>query len=151
MGWTNSHLHHFIKNREFYSLPSEDDLDNFNIDYRSLKINDLLKVEKDRMIYEYDFGDGWKHDIILEKQIMLDDDFVVPVCIKVVLACPPEDCGGVWGYSDLISVLNDPKHEDHEEMKEWVGEFFNPEYVDLEEINDNLKEENFGCFEFDFD
>ncbi len=151
MGWTNSHLHQFFKNKKFYSLPREDDWDDsYSIDYRPLKIKDLLIREKDRMVYEYDFGDGWEHDIILEKQVSLDNDLIYPICIKAVLACPPEDCGGVWGYSNLLTILGDPKHQEHEEMKEWIGEYFDPDFVDLEEINDNLKEENYGCFEFDF-
>lgn len=151
MGWTNSHLHQFIKDKKFYSLPSEDDWgDSYSIDYRPFKIKDFLIKEKDRMVYEYDFGDGWEHDIILEKQILLDNDLIYPICTKAVLACPPDDCGGVWGYSNLLTILADPKHKEHEEMKEWIGEYFDPDFVDLEEINDNLQEENYGCFEFDF-
>lgn len=151
MGWTNSHLHQFIKDKQFYSLPSEDDWDNSDsIDYRPFKIKDFLIKEKDRMVYEYDFGDGWEHDIILEKQILFDNDLIYPTCTKAVSACPPDDCGGVWGYSNLLTILADPKHQEHEEMKEWIGEYFDPDFVDLEEINDNLKEEDYGCFEYDF-
>jgi len=150
MGWNNTHLHQFIKNKKYYTFPSEDMDDDFYIDYTPFKIKDLLKKEKDTMIYEYDFGDSWQHDIILEKQISLKHNLSHPKCTKAVLACPLEDCGGVYAYSKLLLVLNDPKHKEYASMKEWVGEHFYPEYVELEEINDNLKEENFGCFEYDW-
>lgn len=150
MGWTNSHLHQFIKNNTYYTSPNEDMDDDFYIDYTPFKIKDLLKKEKDKMIYEYDFGDSWEHDIILEKQVSLKRKLIYPKCIKAVLACPLEDCGGVYGYSNLLSILKDPKHKEYASMKERVGEHFYPEYTELEEINDNLKEENFGCFEYDW-
>ncbi|MCD4768756.1 MAG: plasmid pRiA4b ORF-3 family protein, partial [Bacteroidales bacterium] len=75
MGWTNSHLHQFVKNRTFYTVRMQDD-DSWNemnnVDYTDMKVSDLLLNENDTIIYEYDFGDGWMHDIILEKKITND-------------------------------------------------------------------------------
>ena len=138
MGWTNSHLHQFIKNRTFYTqrLP-EDDLwdERDNVDYKKMKISDLLKKDKDKIVYEYDFGDSWEHNIILEKILPIDNNLKYPICLTGKMNCPPEDCGGVWGYSDMLEVFKDPEHEEYESYIEWLGEEFDPEFFDNNEIN----------------
>ncbi len=150
MGWTNSHLHQFIKNKTFYTerMP-DDDLWNEmnNVDYKKMKISDLLKKEKEKIIYEYDFGDGWEHNIILEKILPLDDKITYPVCLKGKMNCPPEDCGGVWGYSEMLEILKQPDHEEYESYIEWLGGEFDPEYFDKDEVNELLREKDYGCFE----
>ncbi len=149
MGWTNSHLHQFISNNTFYLLKMDDDdfwdeMD--NVDYSDMKISDLLKKEGDKMIYEYDFGDAWEHNIILEKiDVGKDVDFI-PVCIKGKNRCPVEDSGGVWGYSDILNVINDPKNDMYSEIMEWLPPDFDPTYFDIEEVNELLQEEDFGCW-----
>jgi len=95
----------------------------------------LLKKEKDSLIYEYDFGDSWEHKIILEKILPYDASLKVPSCIKGKRACPPEDCGGIWGYQNLVEIIKDPSHPEHEEMLEWLGGEFDPEYFDMNETN----------------
>lgn len=98
MGWKNSHLHQFIKNRTIYSVRlNDDDLwdDMTNVDYRKIKISNLLNKENEKIMYEYDFGDGWVHDIILEKILPHDDKLKYHICLKGKMNCPPEDCGGV--------------------------------------------------------
>jgi len=151
MGWTNSHLHQFIKDRIFYTLktPDNDMWDDLeNVDYRKIKISALLKSEKDKVLYEYDFGDGWEHDIVLEKIMPVDEKIQVPVCLAGKMNCPPEDCGGVWGYADLLEILKNPKHKEYESYMEWMGGEFSPEYFDKEEVNKLLVEKDFGCFRF---
>jgi hypothetical protein len=150
MGWTNSHLHHFIKNRTFYAKRYHDDdfwdeLD--NVDYKDLKISDLLKKEKEKIIYEYDFGDSWEHEILLEEITSNDNKIKYPICIKGKMNCPPEDCGGVWGYANILEIINQPDHEEYESCIEWLGEEFDPEYFDKNEINKMLKQPDFGCIE----
>jgi hypothetical protein len=142
MGWENSHLHQFIKNKEFYCDFSEDD-DFDVIDYRKIKLSAMLKKEKDTFMYEYDFGDSWTHNILLEKILPVDSNTKYPVCIAGKMNCPPEDCGGVWGYSDLLEILKDPKHEEYESYIEWLGDDFDPNEFDLEEINKIFMEYNF--------
>ncbi len=142
MGWENEHLHQFIKDRTYYAEKMEDDdfwdMGN-NVDYKEMRISDLLEKEKDKIIYEYDFGDSWEHDVILEKILPADIKTAYPVCIKGKMNCPPEDCGGIWGYYSLLEILSDPKHPQYEEMFEWMGEEkFNPEYFDAEEVNIHL-------------
>jgi hypothetical protein len=151
MGWTNSHLHQFIKNRTFYTnrMPNDDFWEEMdNVDYKKVKISDLLKKEKDKIIYEYDFGDSWEHDIILEKIIPFDDKKSHPTCLTGKNNSPPEDCGGIWGYSDMLEILKQTDHEEYEEYIEWLGEDFDPKYFDKDEINKMLKTKDFGCFNF---
>ena len=137
MGWRDCHLHQFIENNVFYGIPD----DEFGMeieDEAKFKLFHLLKKEKDTIKYEYDFGDSWEHKILLEKILPDDGKTVLPVCIKGKRACPPEDCGGIWGYEELLETISNPKHPDHEDMLEWLGGEFDPEEFDLEEINGDL-------------
>ncbi len=144
MGWTNSHLHHFIANDRYYSEPGEFESPN-SIDYGRVKFNDLITSVKQKFEYEYDFGDGWAHEILLEK-ILNDYDSAHPVCLAGKRSCPPEDCGGPFGYEDLLKIISDPEHEQHKEFLEWLGgEVYDPEYLDIEEINEMLMDEDYGC------
>lgn len=144
MGWDDSHLHQFIKDRIFYMSEMDDDGfwdDERNVDYKKVKVSDLLKKEKDKIVYEYDFGDSWEHDIVLEKILPVDDNQTYPFCLGGKMACPPDDCGGIWGYESMLQVVKDPKHEEYEDMLEWLGEDFDPKYFNAEEINTAFKRE----------
>jgi hypothetical protein len=110
-----------------------------NVDYKKIRVSGLLKKEKEKIVYEYDFGDGWEHDVLLEKILPVDEKFKFPVCLEGKMACPPEDCGGVWGYSDLLEILKQPKHEEYDNMIEWLGGEFDPEHFDIEAVNKILK------------
>jgi len=151
MGWTNSHLHQFVKNRNYYTVRFPDDhfwdeMD--NVDYKFMIISDLLKKEKERITYEYDFGDSWHHQIILEKILPVSETINYPVCIKGKMNCPPEDVGGVWGYDSMLEILKQPDHEEYESFIEWLGGEFDPEHFDIEEVNELLGGDNYGLFEF---
>lgn len=140
MGWTDSHLHQFIAAGIMYSTP--DEADDFEMDFKDeskYKLSQLLKKEKASLTYEYDFGDSWEHKIVLEKILPHDGSIETPSCIKGKRACPPEDCGGVWGYENLIAIIQDPKHPEYQDMREWLVEDFDPEHFDLNEINEALK------------
>ena len=110
-----------------------------NVDYKKMKISDLLKKEKEKIVYEFDFGDGWEHDVLLEKILPGDEKFKFPICLAGKMACPPEDCGGVWGYADLLEILKNPKHEEYDSYMEWLGGEFDPEYFDKDEVNKMLR------------
>ena len=143
MGWTNSHLHMFTDGREEYS-PKEFEVEEAK-DSRIVRLDKILKDEKSKIIYEYDFGDGWEHIIILEKILTPDSKLQIPSCVAGKRNCPPEDCGGIWGYSDMLEILKQPDHEEYESYIEWLGSDFDPEYFDKDEINKMLLKEDFGC------
>lgn len=137
MGWTDSHLHQFMDDNKSYGIPDED-LEVEMEDEAEYKLFQLLIKEKDTLTYEYDFGDSWEHKILLEKILPYNSSTLLPVCIKGKRACPPEDCGGIWGYEELLEIISNPKHPEHEDMLEWLGGEFDPDEFDIEEINEDL-------------
>jgi pRiA4b ORF-3-like protein len=134
MGWTDSHLHQFEARGEFYGKPDPEFGAPMKAESR-VRLDEVLVRVKDAMIYEYDFGDGWTHKIVLEKILEPAEGIVAPSCIAGARACPPEDCGGIWGYEELLGALGDPSHPEHDEMLEWMGGPFEPEHFDADEIN----------------
>ena len=140
MGWGGYHLHQFIVGEESYSeISKENDIfaDEFK-DEKRAKMNKIAPVENFKFIYEYDFGDSWYHDILVEKIFQPEEDLKYLVCLKGKRASPPEDCGGVPGYYELLEAMKDPEHPEHEHMLEWLGGEFDPEKFDLDEINRQL-------------
>lgn len=135
MGWTNRHLHQFEIDGMRYGDPQLLD-DGFGEleceDSLATRLSKLLGRRKKgfRFRYEYDFGDGWEHEIQLEDQLPAEPKTKYPQCVDGARACPPEDCGGVWGYADLLKVLGNSKHKEYERLSEWAGqidpEAFNP-------------------------
>lgn len=136
MGWTDSHLHQFKIARQTYGDPEldEDGHGRFE-DEREVRLDELVGV-KDRFIYEYDFGDGWSHEVVVEKKLPYDERFTYPVCIGGARACPPEDCGGPPGYAHLLEVL---LNDDDDELVAWVGGFFDPDGFDVNRTNQALR------------
>ena len=90
--------------------------------------------------YEYDFGDSWQHKILFEGTPPVDLKAKYPLCMEGERACPPEDCGGVWGYGDFLKAIRNPKHEEHDSMLEWVGGRFDSEYFDAKEATAAMRE-----------
>jgi len=143
MGWHDSHLHLFKIGQDRYGDPVqwpkefEDDLDTLN--ERKLKLSQLHAQGTRKFSYEYDMGDSWLHLVQIEKLVEAEPGVKYPRCIDGKRACPPEDCGGPWGYGDFLDALADPKHEQHADMVEWIGGEFDPENFDLEEVNRLLR------------
>jgi hypothetical protein len=136
MGWEDCHLHQFKKDGLVYGLDDDNIVENES----KYKISDLLKKENDSLLYEYDFGDDWMHKITLEKRLPFESSAELVQCIKGKRSCPPEDCGGIWGYEYLLDVISDPSHEEHEERLDWLGGTFDPEHFSLSETNSLLSE-----------
>lgn len=134
IGWTDSHLHQFVARGTLYGHP-DPELGIGRHDERRVRLDEVLRTGKDAMTYEYDFGDGWEHKIILEKLLANAADDVAPSCIAGARACPPEDCGGVWGYANVLKIISDSSHPEHGETLEWLGDRFEPERFDIAEIN----------------
>lgn len=137
MGWEDYHLHLFKIHNEFYSIPSPEDWEPMK-DATQFRLDRLGLTEKAKFMYEYDFGDSWQHDIVVEKILPADASLQHPVCIKGKRACPPEDSGGVWGYESFLEAINDPSHEEHESTREWWGADFDAEAFDIEDVNQQL-------------
>jgi hypothetical protein len=139
MGWTNSHLHMFSHQTGRYGIP---DFDLPLHDERKASLRDLASREGDTLGYEYDLGDSWEHEILLEKMISADPNRRYPNCVAGERSCPPEDCGGAPGYQNLIATLADPGHPDHEDMLRWLGigkgSDFDPTRFDLADANRRL-------------
>ncbi|SDL76755.1 Tetratricopeptide repeat-containing protein [Catalinimonas alkaloidigena] len=134
MDWDNDHLYEF-------DVPPYDRLGDGveNTPADSVPLRDLLKEEKQKLMYTYDFGDNWEHLILVEK-LLPDEPIPFPECLTGKRAAPPEDCGGIWGYEHLVEVMRNPRHPDYAEMSDWLGETtLDPEYFDLDEINFRLR------------
>lgn len=135
MGWQNCHLHLFLINDQAYGEPDPDfDDPPMHIEMH-FTLRQLVRRAGSRFTYEYDFGDGWTHDVVLEKTLVPDPEVSYPVCLDGQRACPPEDVGGAFGYEEFLEALADADHEEHESYLEWVGGEFDPEAFDIEEAN----------------
>ncbi len=139
MGWTNSHLHQFIKGDTFFTKKIEGDLfwdEMNNVDYENLKISDLLSKPGDTIEYEYDFGDSWLHTITLEEIYPETAGLIVPFCISGERASPPEDCGGPFDYMNLHnskSGKRDTVKEGHFDPKD-INELFSPTLLTYKQL-----------------
>lgn len=136
MGWYDSHLHMFFIDGAEYGV--RDEHGDFDVlDENRYKLSRVLS-EGQKFRYVYDFGDDWVHEIKVEKVRAAGKDEVLPACLAGKNACPPEDCGGPYGYPELIAALSNPEHESHDELSEWAGEF-DPMAFDLDLINQRLQ------------
>ncbi len=140
MGWTNSHLHQFVVGEDRFGVP-DPEFDVGMISENGIRLHSLLRKEKDWIGYDYDFGDGWEHKIVLEKILPYQLDKVLPACLTGRRGCPPEDVGGVWGYVEFLRIYKAPKHPQHQEMVEWAGEYFDPEHFDPADVNEMFSKE----------
>ncbi len=140
MGWENYHLYEFnFLNYRISEIDEEFGFDDDIIDSFKITIGEIISKEKQTFQYDYDFGDGWEHKITFEKFLNIEDNKQYPICTAGKLNCPPEDCGGTWGYYELLNILKDKNHPERKERIEWLGEDYNPEHFDIEEINQTLK------------
>jgi hypothetical protein len=129
MGWTNSHLYELRAGDVGWSTPyPEADWSGDFLDARKARLGDVLEdIGTRKLVYLYDFGDGWEHTIKLDRVVDPEPGVLYPRLIEVRGRCPPEDCGGPWGYAELLDAIKDPKHERHSDLTEWIGDDFDPE------------------------
>ena len=137
MGWTDSHLHQFIHRGQYYGTPDRE-FGADTISERRIHVGALLQRPKDRLVYEYDFGDSWEHDVVVEAVTDSQPKTRYPRVTGGKRACPPEDVGGVPGYADFLEAVADPRHPEHDSMLEWIGAPFDPERFDVISANDRL-------------
>lgn len=150
MGWTNSHLHSFqTKDRE-YVMPDAHDpawnapvSDRIVLNERKHTLADLVTQRDDTFTYLYDFGDDWAHEVRAVKIDPLPDRLTRAVCLAGERACPPEDCGGPFGFKEMCAALRKPKHPAHRHWRDWI-ESFDAAAFDLDAVNRRLKRLRIG-------
>ncbi len=134
MGWTDSHLHEFTIGKKRYTEYPEFQED--GLACGRYRLVNLIKRKGRTFGYIYDFGDFWKHELLIEESRYFDPRLRTPiVCLDGARACPPEDVGGVSGYFEFCKALKDPKHEEHESYMEWSGGDFDSERFDVDSVN----------------
>jgi len=140
MGWHDCHMHEFRAGDRHFGRPDPEDLSmGMRVESeRNIKLTSVLRRTGAKLIYTYDFGDNWEHAIVLEKQLPVLPDMSYPICIDGNLACPPDDCGGIPGFYNLLDALADPNHERHEELRDWIGDDFDPNAFSVELVNQKL-------------
>lgn len=153
LGWWNYHLHEFEVGEARYGVPDPDydpayDWGPPTLDEHQVRLDSIVGAG-DRFSYTYDFGDNWRHTIVVEKVDPAGegDPVSVPACIDGRRAGPPEDCGGTWGYEELLGILADPTHPEHDASLEWVGGRFDPDAFDPAEFADNLRNQRLAAFD----
>ncbi len=139
MGWMGGHLHQFRADGLTWGTNSFESFGPPVISERRATVEDALSGVGARFTYDYDYGDGWQHTVVVEKVLDPASGQKYPVCLAGQRRCPPEDCGGPPGYDRLLSVLANPSHPEHAEMKAWAGSFFDPEAFDLDAVNRSLR------------
>ena len=140
MGWAGGHMHEFRTADRHFGIPDPEDrsMGMPNVENeRTVRLSKVLWRPGAKLIYTYDFGDNWEHAVVLEKLLPTPPglDIEYPICIDGKLGCPPDDCGGIPGYYELIEALADPEHERHEEISEWISEDFDPQAFSVENVN----------------
>ncbi len=139
MGWTNSHLYRFgmkeyaepDPENEFYELPFKNS--------RRAKLGQLFATKGNAFLYEYDFGDSWIHELVIEDILEPEFGQQYLACLAGERACPPEDCGGTYGYARLLGIISNPEHEEYLDTMTWLGGQFYPALFNVEKVNRNLK------------
>lgn len=143
-GWWNYHLYEFEFGRTRYGIPDPDGFD-FGPPTRDARKARLDQVAGagSAFTYTYDFGDNWEHKVTVEKVLDASPVASLPACIDGRRAGPPEDCGGVWGYDELLAILGDPSHPEHAERAQWAsawgGAALDPDAFAPDEFSDNLR------------
>lgn len=145
MGWDDEHLHSFRIGQREFGVPDPEwgDEDETQDEERAV-LGKVMTRAGTKLRYEYDFGDGWEHEVLLEKVLPIEEGKRYPVCLAGRRRCPLEDCGGVWGWANLIEAVADPNHPDHEELTEWAMQWtderpLDPEAFDLDAVNRALQ------------
>jgi len=141
MGWTNSHLHNFQKDDKIYSVKydTDDTWDEMGyLEYKGVNICDLLSEANDKMIYQYDYGDSWIHNITLVDVLKYDAGVGFLTCLAGERHCPAEDSGGIGGYHQNLEIMKDETHEEFEEYKIWLGDGFDADNFDIEKVRGTL-------------
>jgi Plasmid pRiA4b ORF-3-like protein len=137
MGWTDSHLHDFRIGDKAYGTQIDDYPDD-ELSESDVTVLAAVRGQR-RFVYQYDFGDSWEHEVVVEEITTSPFGLKFAVCLDGQNACPPEDCGGYPGYALLLEALGDPTHEEHDSYRQWVGGSFDQLAFDVAAANAALQ------------
>lgn len=141
MGWEDCHMHEFRMGQQRFGKPNpmEQAFDGpRTASERTARLFSVLGRAGAKALYTYDFGDSWEHQIVVEKHLAPEPGRAYPACLAGERHGPPEDCGGIPGFYNLLEAIRDPAHEQHEELLDWLGDGFDPEAFSVDELNRRL-------------
>lgn len=141
MGWQDCHLHEFRIGKQRFG--KADPMERAfggprTASERTARLSDVLGRAGAKAVYTYDFGDSWDHEIVVEKCLASEAGRDYPVCVAGERQGPPEDCGGLPGFYNLLEAISDPGHEQREELIEWLGGSFDPDAFSVDAVNRRL-------------
>jgi len=154
--WSDYHLYefYFYLGKDFYSRTSirgsggllGPKIPDPKLNEEEIRLCDVFTEYTKKIWYLYDFGDNWEHEITLERIFPYREGFKESICVGGDRAAPPEDCGGVWGYQDILKALNNPTNPEYSQLLEWVGEDFDPEDmgISIEQMTQKEIEQKMG-------
>jgi Plasmid pRiA4b ORF-3-like protein len=135
MGWKDCHSHNFQLGGRSYGAIHLVQVGPDNLNESKVRLNQVLPRIRAKVVYTYDFGDCWRHAVVLERCLQADPNMSYPACTGGAGACPPEDCGGVVGFYSLLRTLRNPQHEGHKQLLEWLGRKYDPKVFSIEDVN----------------
>jgi hypothetical protein len=141
MGWEDCHMHEFRIGQQRFGKPDPSEKlfgGSRTGSERSAVLFSVLGRVGTKAVYTYDFGDSWEHGIVVEKRLPPEPGRGYPACLAGERHGPPEDCGGLPGFYKLLEAISDPAHEQHEELRDWLGGEFDPEAFSVDEVNRRL-------------
>jgi len=141
VGWEDCHMHDFRVGRQRFGQPDPMEAafgGPRTASERTTHLSDVLARVGSKAVYTYDFGDSWEHQIVLEKRLAAETGCAYPACVAGERHGPPEDCGGIPGFYNLLEAIGDPEHEQHEDLLDWLGGGFNPEAFSIDDVNRRL-------------
>ena len=137
MGWEDYHLHLFEIGELAYGVPHQE-FDNNDVDDDSVLLSELITAPM-RFSYQYDFGDNWQHEVVVESIVPVPLVLKFGICLDGQRACPPEDCGGTGGFEEFLDAISNPRHDEHDDYLLWVGRPFDPEEFSVAAVNAALQ------------
>lgn len=141
MGWQDCHMHDFRVGQKRFGTPDASEklmgLPS-TASERTARLSTVLGKVGAKAVYTYDFGDSWEHGIVVEKILAPEPGHAYPACVDGKRNAAPEDCGGVPGFYNLLEAISDPGHDEHEDLKDWLGDDFDPEAFSVDEVNRHL-------------
>ena len=144
MGWPDRHFHLFSTEASSYGTPDVD-MPFVVLPEGRFRLRQIAPNVGDRFLYEYDFGDGWAHDLVVEEIVPADPEQALPLCLDGARACPPDGVGAMGGYARFLEAIANTSDPRHTSLVTWVGGSFDPEFFDVQTVNRQLGQMARAC------